>query len=1002
MRNRVGGDIVKFQFEAHLEHQDEAINSVINIFKGIKTKNGVFSIRRNNQHSLLNINQGISNTILNDDWQRDIALENIKKIQEKNKLPISNTIENIPTFDIEMETGTGKTYVFLKTILELNQAYDFKKFLIIVPSLAIKEGIIKTLKITKEHFSMLYPSIKYQYCEYDGQSLQIVWNFANNNNVEIMITNIQSINKDINIFNKNNDYLSGDKPIDLIKNTRPIVIIDEPQSTASGKKSIDAIDKLNPLFILRYSATFKKRSNENLIYKLDSIEAYKRKLVKQIKVYGTEIKNNDAKGYIKLEKLDIKKQNAVIEIKCLTNKGIQVQSKTIKTEDNLFEVSNHLSEYENLKVENIDFNDKLIELSNGQKVYLNVDSSKYSKAIKEAQIRETIKEHLNKQVKVKNKNIKVLSLFFIDKVANYRQQNEQGEPIPGEYAKIFERNFQKIVLTGKKEGYWELFGLNENDEEKENIKKIEEISKEIHDGYFSIDKKNNYKDTKGDTKEDKSTYDKIMKDKEKLISFNGKLSFIFSHSALKEGWDNPNVFQICTLNETKSEIKQRQEIGRGLRLCVNQEGQRVYDENINQLSIFPNNRYEEFISNLQKEMVEDGIEFKKIDITYLMNQIPSLEYKTCEQVIKLLQDENIIKKDHSLNLQEYEHIKVKEILENNELDLSQESIENILDALEKTTNNITSIVKNGRKQKENNLKHDVVNSEEFQKLWNIISSKTTYCIKFDSTKFVEDVKKLIIEEIENKNIEKAKILITSANININRTGIEATNVKYKNNVNISSSFILDEPLTDIVSDIEKITKLTRKTIIKIISDKKIIESILENQDTTKNIIIEKMKKVKENLMVDGIEYQKNGESYHLSLLEDKFEFTLDDYSIDAKSSKKYPYEYIVIDKSKIEQKFGNEALNRNMVKTFIKLPKKFQIPTPLGFYNPDWALYDENNIVFVAETKGSTNENDLREKENKKIKCGKKHFKILGNNIKYEVVDNLDSLLKKSQGKEDE
>lgn len=995
---------MKFQFEAHLEHQDEAINSVINIFNGIKTRNGVFSIRKNSQISLFSNNHGISNVILNDNWQKDIALQNIKKIQEKNMLDISNTIGSIPTFDIEMETGTGKTYVFLKTILELNQKYDFKKFLIIVPSLAIKEGIIKTLEITKEHFKMLYPSIKYQYREYDGQSLQLVWDFANNNNVEIMITNIQSINKDINIFNKNNDYLSGDKPIDLIKNTSPIVIIDEPQSTASGKKSIDAINELNPLFILRYSATFKQRKDENLIYKLDAIEAYKKKLVKQIKVYGTEIEDNDIAKYIKLEKLDIKKQNATIKIKCSTNTGTKIKSKTIRSNDNLFEVSNHLSEYKDLRIENIDFDNKLIELSDEQKVYLNVNNNKYDKAIKEGQIEETIREHLNKQVKMRDKNIKVLSLFFIDKVANYRFQNERGESEPGEYAKVFERTFQKILFKGKEKGYWKLFNLNESEDEKDVIKKIDQISKRVHDGYFSIDKKNNYKDTKGDTKDDKSTYDKIMKDKEKLISFDEELAFIFSHSALKEGWDNPNVFQICTLNETKSEIKQRQEIGRGLRLCVDQNGERIYDENINQLSIFTNSRYEEFISNLQKEMIEDGIEFKKINKSYLMNQIPNLDHKSCEAIIELLHDENILKKDQTLNLQEYKRNEVEIILKNSDLNLSEESIKNILEALEKTTSKILDVVKDGRKQIKNNLKKDVINSPEFQELWKTISSKTSYCIKFDSNKFIEEAKKNIIKEIDDNKIQEAKIVTTKANVDINKDGVKATNVDIVNNKKIdSNSSLTNEPLIDIISDIENITKLTRKTIVQIINDKKIIESILKNQETTKNLIIEKMKNEKEKLMVDGIEYQKNGELYQLSLLDDKLEFTLDDnYSIDAKSSKKYPYEYVVVDRSNIEKNFAKDALNKSMVKTFIKLPKMFRIPTPLGFYNPDWALYDENNIIFVAETKGSTNENDLREKENKKIKCGKEHFKSLGNNIKYEVVTNLDSLLRKSQGNENE
>lgn len=978
---------MKFQFESNLEHQDKAIKSIIDIFSGIKTRNGMFTIERNQISLDNNYKIGISNIIQTNNWIRDIAQDNLHGIQTENGLPKSIIDNDFPTFDIEMETGTGKTYVFLKTILELSRTYNFKKFIIVVPSIAIKEGILKSLQITKEHFGDLYPDIKYNYCEYDGQSPQIVWNFSNSNNIEIMITNIQSINKETNVFNQSLDYLQGDKPIDLIRQTNPIVIIDEPQSTASGDKSINAIKSLNPLFILRYSATFRERKHENLVYKLDSFDAYNKKLVKEIHVFGVQVENNSVNSYIKLKDLDIKKQSAKIEIKVANERtGNANKTITVFSETDLYKKSNYLDEYKDLFITNLNFDESYLEISDGQKIYLNANDEQLDLKIKTQQISETIKTHLKKQLELKDKGIKVLSLFFIDKVAKYREKDENGKIVPGEYARIFESEFIKILNNNPK--FKDLFSDND-------LSNINKLASEVHDGYFSVDNKNNLKDTKGNTKDDKTTYDKIMKDKEKLISFNEKLSFIFSHSALKEGWDNPNVFQICTLNETKSDIKRRQEIGRGLRLCVNQDGERVYDEKVNILSVFTNDSYEDFIENLQKEMINEGIVFGVVE-PFLFASIEELDKTISRKIFDLLINENVI--NSKGKLENKERNEIYNILSNSGL-VKTEQIDSILQILENSTKKLN--IKNGRNNKTNYFKKEVLESEDFKKLWDMISTKTIYNVSFDSKEYISSTIDNIIKNIED--IETTKLITEHAKVDMKRSGIEAKNAGTSSVKSINDSDI-NVKLIDIVSDIEFATKLTKKTIIEIISEKEIINALKQNQEIAKKLIIQQMNQQKQKLMVEGIEYIKTNDYYEQKLLEENYDFILDEeYTIDTKDSDKYPYQYIEIDKSNIEKQFGIDSLNSDVIKKFIKLPRKFVIKTPLGTYNPDWALYDDEQVIFVAETKGTTEKIQLRYSEDQKIECGKKHFEAVNKAIKYYQIDTLKNLLlKKSQKDNDE
>lgn len=602
---------MKIKFD-DLPYQKRAINAVVNVFEGQEIAQDNFTVTiRNEQVGLLDNELGIGNRL---DLIDEEIERNINQVQLDNILPPTKIASGeCLNLTVEMETGTGKTYVYLRTAFELNKKYGFTKFVIVVPSLAIKEGVKKSFEIMKDDFKLHYENVIYNTFVYDSAKLEQVRAFATSSNIEIMIINIDAFRKSFtdsdketaaNIIHRKNDKLSGYKPIEFIQQTNPVVIIDEPQSVDTTPKAKEAIASLNPLCILRYSATHKEKMN--LVYKLDSVQAYEEKLVKQIEVISVIPKDSHNRPYIKLISVNNKKSpiTAKLELDVLSRGKIKRTTKTVKSGDDLAQVTGR-ELYENFMIgdiycgkgeEYIDFanNDVIIRLG---EAYGDVDHDQ----VKRMQIRKTIEEHLNKELKLTSKGIKVLSLFFIDKVENYRIYDEEGNPQKGKYALMFEEEYRELI---KKPKYYTLF------------KDVDTttLAEEVHNGYFSVDKKGKLKDTKGNTQADEDVYALIMKDKERLLSFKSKLKFIFSHSMLKEGWDNPNVFQICTLNETKSEMKKRQEIGRGLRLAVNQEGQRVYGHDVNTLTVMVNESYEEFASKLQAEIEEEeGIKFGVVD-----------------------------------------------------------------------------------------------------------------------------------------------------------------------------------------------------------------------------------------------------------------------------------------------------------------------------------------------------------------------------------------------------
>lgn len=962
---------MKLQFEANLKHQNQAVKAVTDLFQGITTLQSQFEIGGRMQMTideLANGYTGEANEITNPNWMHDVVENNLPTIQATNNISERHSKPTRKIFDIEMETGTGKTYVFLKTIFELNQIYGFRKFVILVPSIAIREGVKKNLEITREHFRMLYHNLNYRFYEYEGDKPQVVYDFAQNNNIEIMIMNIQQINKslrddeinpnkNINNIYKHHDSLGGQRPIDLIRGTQPILIIDEPQSTSSGGKSVNAIENLNPLFTLRYSATFRAKDRANLVYRLNAFDAYNQNLVKKITVYASQL--NVPSIHMELISTNAKDETCKIRL----DKKIF----TMKKGDDL-KLATQNQVYENYVIEDIHFQIQEVVFTNGQKLQLLNNDEIYSEVIKTQLIRTTIKAHLEKELTLHNKrNIKVLSLFFLDKVSNYREYDATGKARPGKYAQIFETEFLNLA---QKPRYQTLFT---------NVD-LKKLVTQIHDGYFSKDAKGNLKDTKGDSKDDISTYDKIMKDKERLLSLDEPLKFIFSHSALKEGWDNPNVFQICTLNENaKSDIKKRQQIGRGLRLCVNQQGERIYDERINQLSIITAGNFEDFVKGLQSEMEDEGVNLREFS-PHSFCQL-GLETSDSRALFAMLKQEGLLNQDDQINKVIYRpELLVQKLDEHFPDQYNLDQKDKLIAYLKNTIN-----IQNGAtKTRKNQIKPEVLHSPEFVELWNKIKHKTIYKVKFDSEHFIQRARADIQNQIDANHQNQANLQTVSVDLKMNQeAGVAATNQQYhgKTEVTLATAGV---PLKNIVNLIEEKTRLTKRTIARILNDEQIIAFIKANPHNAHDKLIERLQYQKQALMIEGIEYTKiTNDHYQLTLFENEEipeAFDQDDQryvKVEADAYNKYPYEYVKTE-SHVETDFAKESLRSPVVNKFLKLPRWFKVPTPLGMYNPDWSIYHEDKLIFIAETKGSTKDWDLRPKEKWKIECGKKHFQALG------------------------
>ena len=750
---------MKLHFEDDLDYQKDAIESVVDLFKGQEISRSEFTVTYRPEASpqaslgLAESELGIGNRLLLVDEELE---ENLRKVQLTNGLrPTEKLISG--DFTVEMETGTGKTYVYLRTIFELNKNYGFTKFVIVVPSVAIKEGTYKTLQITREHFDGLYPKAKgYEYFNYDSRKLGQVRNFATSSNIQIMVTTVGAINKkDVNNLYKENENTGGEKPIDLVKATNPIIIVDEPQSVDGGLKGAGkkALEAMNPLCTLRYSATHV--NEHHMTYRLDAVDAYDRGLVKQIEVASLEIDGGHNKPYVRLVSTHNRKGSitAKIEIDVQRGRNVKREILTVEDGDDLEQITNRPI-YENMQIGTITCgkdNESIEVKGDGfdQRLRPNeavggVDPDE----IRRLMIRRTIKEHFDKELTfAANKNpIKVLSLFFIDKVEHYRQYDEDGNHAKGKYALMFEEEYRKLA---KSADYQSLFKEIDLDTD----------AAEVHNGYFSKDKKGRFVETAENNQAGRDNaeraYNLIMKDKEKLLSFDTKLKFIFSHSALKEGWDNPNIFQICTMREMSGERQRRQTLGRGLRLCVDQNGLRLRGNEINTLTVIATESYEKFAENLQKEIEQDtgirfGIvephQFATIKTANEQGDITPLGVEQSEKIWRFLKDENLV--DAKGKVQD----SLRALLKDGNFELSEEIMKELEAAhgevqAEVVAADIQSMlrklagkldIKNADDRKTIRTREAVLQSDEFKALWERIKYKTTYRVDFDNLKLIND------------------------------------------------------------------------------------------------------------------------------------------------------------------------------------------------------------------------------------------------------------------------
>lgn len=974
---------LKLQFERNLQYQKQAVDAIVDIFKGQTPKQSNFTVSLHSygQIGLLDTDLGVGNKL---ELDEDDILKSMQEIQLRNGLAPSKALKKTQyNFTVEMETGTGKTYVYLRTIFELNKRFGFSKFIIVVPSVAIKEGVIKSIEIMREHFSLLYDNVPFKQYEYKSKDLDKIREFTTSDNIRILIMTIQSFNKDSNIFNKEHEQTNDLKPLEFIRETNPVVIIDEPQNMESNK-SKEAIDSLNPLCTLRYSATH--ANPYHMVYKLDAIDAYDLQLVKQIEVSSITSKDHHNDAYMKLISVDNKKSPITAKIEIDVQKRGKVKREVIKVKqgDDLFELSGGREVYSGFIIndiycekgyESVDFTSREEELRLGQALG-DIDDDE----IKRVQIAKTIEKHLDKELKLKQHGIKVLSLFFIDKVSNYRVYDKDGNVSKGKYALMFENEYKKLI---KKAKYHTLF----------NDVDIESEAEAIHNGYFSQDKKGVFKDTNGNTLADEDIYGLIMKDKERLLSFDSKLKFIFSHSALREGWDNPNVFQICTLNETGSEMKKRQEIGRGLRLAVNQNGERIHGFEINTLTVMANESYEDFVRKLQHEISEEeGIKFGVVESHTFANIVRlddkgNEEYfghKASEELWSYLESKGYI--DTTGKVQD----QLRTALKENMVEIPEQFVdskESIIRTLKKVAGGLN--IKNADDKKEVKLNKAVFESQEFIELWDKIKYRTTYSVEFDSERLISEC----AEEIKMYlKVDKSKLIYTEAKVDINAGGIVAEESKHY-------SVVIDEyrhTIPDVVTFLQNETKLTRKTIVEILKKSGKLSMFKYNPQKFMDEVSMMVQNKMRHFIVDGIKYEKIGtEEYCVQELFNDSEL----YGYLSKNmveSNKSTFDHVIYD-SDVEAEFAKRFEENDSIKVYAKLPKKFKIDTPLGPYNPDWAILidkeGEQKLYFVLETKGNILWDALRPTEKAKIDCGYKHFKALGNEVEFTAADNFDEFI---------
>ncbi|RWB39715.1 MAG: restriction endonuclease subunit R [Mesorhizobium sp.] len=977
---------MKLKFDPSLQYQQDAVSAVVGAFEGQPfVQTGAMAMQALQIGGLFQTELGLGNRLIIGD---DEILKNIQASQE------ANEIEKIAAlagreFSVEMETGTGKTYVYLRTIFELNKTYGFKKFIIVVPSVAIREGVLKSIDVTKEHFHTLFDNVPFDHFVYDSKRLGKVRQFATSNQIQIMVINIQSFQKDVadkdmsemtedelkklNVINRENDRMSGRRPIEFIQAACPIVIIDEPQSVDTSDKSRRAIANLNPMVTLRYSATH--RNPYNLVYKLDPIKAYDLRLVKRIEVASIRSDDNFNDAYVKLVKTDNKNGiKAQVEIHKEGASGPKPTKLWVKQGDDLFVKSDERDAYrDGYIVQNIDCTPgaEYIEFNQGRFLELGQEVGGLGEDIMKAQVWETIEQHLRKERALKGKGIKVLSLFFIDRVANYRVYNEDGTTSLGKIGQWFAEAYKELTAKPIYKGL------------------IPFDVAEVHNGYFSQDKQGHAKDTRGNTADDDDTYSLIMRDKERLLDPIVALRFIFSHSALREGWDNPNVFQICTLNETQSIERKRQEIGRGLRLPVNADGERVHDETVNRLTVIANESYEDFARSLQTEFEEDfGIKFgrvEKIAFAKLIQRAPDGSETAIGQDASVKLWGELVAKGY-LNssgdiLAKFDpknpHFKLE--VSGEFAALAPEIIDEVNRKLFKNR------IVNAREERTLKFRKEVQLSPDFQALWEKIKHRTRYRVTFETADLI-DRALARIKQIEP--IKAARVATTVVEVEITDAGVSAdkqisSRVREAQQVKV---------LPDILAFLQKETELTRHTLAEILKRSGRLAEFKINPQAFMAAVAKEISRALHDLMLEGIKYEKiAGQHWEMSRIEQEAEEGIVRYLgnlYEVQNREKAIFDAIIYD-SEVERQFARDLDHNENVKLFVKLPSWFKIDTPIGTYNPDWAFVTERDekLYFVRETKSTLDSEERRTKENQKIACGRKHFDSIG--VDFAVVTAL-------------
>ncbi len=1014
---------MKLQFK-HQKFQADAAKAVVDVFAGQPYLTPTYMMDRgiNYQQSLTDEDDftGWRNERIVPELSDRVILEHLQKVQRVGQIKPSERLEGHYNLTIEMETGVGKTYTYIKTMYELNKHYGWSKFIVVVPSIAIREGVYKSFQVTQEHFAEEYGK-KIRFFIYNSSQLTEIDRFASDSSINVMIINSQAFNargKDARRIYMKLDEFRSRRPIDIIAKTNPILIIDEPQSV-EGKQTKERLKEFNPLLTLRYSATHKSDSIYNMVYRLDAMEAYNKRLVKKIAVKGiTESGSTATEGYVYLEGINLSKADPTATLQLDFKGATGIRKKTMKAGIgfNLYDNSGGLDEYQSgFVVKFIDGRDNSVEFLNGIKIYAGDVIGKVSEdQLRRIQIRETILSHIERERQLFHKGIKVLSLFFIDEVAKYKQYDEAGNPYNGIYADMFEEEYEDIVSS-----------LQREFDDEDYIRYLDSISAhETHAGYFSIDKKGKMTDSKLSDKKEKTSddidaYDLIMKNKELLLDRDPKRSpvrFIFSHSALREGWDNPNVFQICTLKQSSSEVRKRQEVGRGLRLCVNQDGERM-DANVvgndvhavNVLTVIASESYDSFAKGLQTELA-DAVAGRPVAVTAdLFKGKVLVDASGNEQVV----DGELAQAIH-YDLIVNGYIDRKGALTdkyyadkaNGEIKVAEE----VADSRDAVLNIIDSVYDSRAMQPENAREKNVelqVDPEklampEFKALWQRISPKSVYVVDFDTDELVQKAVDAL-----NRNLRVSKVFFkvetgTMEEIKSRDELLEGNAFsKSRSSTYDSSKRIRTNHSVkyDLVGKLVGETGLTRKAVVQILTG---IEKAVFDQfkDNPEEFIIKAAGLIndeKATAIIQHITYNMLEERYDTDIFtEPTIKGKL---GANAMKAQRHLYDHIVYDSTN-ERDFASELDTNTDVAVYVKLPDSFYISTPVGHYNPDWAIafYEGTvkHIYFVAETKGSMSSMQLRQIEESKIHCAREHFKaISGDNVVYDVVDSYETLLNK-------